>query len=284
MLRLKDPMASFRRSGCLRPATLWTITRADGVVLRFTDHDAPLSVDGQTFAPAAADASARQKRAGLDGQNREFRGAISSDQITFEDLAAGRYRGATVLEQTVDWLYPWQGEFERAEYDITSTTQSGEDWAAEVDGKSARLSRNIGAVYTRDCRAVLGDSKCAKNLTAFTYTGKTVTAIVRDRVEFDTDLSTSLASAWFAHGKVTWLTGANAGTVSDVQQSTSANGRLRLEIATPFAIAVGDTFTAVAGCDGNFTTCRSKYSNAVNFQGYPDQPGPNAVLKAPRPK
>jgi hypothetical protein len=127
-------MASFQRSGCLRPATLWTITRADGVVLRFTDHDAPLSVDGQTFAPAAADASARQKRAGLDGQNREFRGAISSDQITFEDLAAGRYRGATVLEQTVDWLYPWQGEFERAEYDITSTTQSGEDWAAEVDG------------------------------------------------------------------------------------------------------------------------------------------------------
>jgi len=265
----------------MRPCTLWTITRADAVVLRFTDHDAPLTVDGQVFEPAAAEISARQKRAGLDGQNREFKGGLDSEKITHDDLAAGRYRGAQVLEQVVDWMYPWAGEYERAEYEITETVQTGESWAAQIDGLSIRLSRNVGRVYSRDCDAVLGDARCAKDLTAFTYTPHAIATVLVDRLEFETDLSGSLANSWFASGKLTWLTGANAGIVSDVQDSRSASGNIRLEIATPFAVEVGDTFTIIAGCDGNFSTCGDKFSNRVNFRGFPHQPGVNKVLKAP---
>jgi len=277
-------MLSLVRSGCVRPCTLWTITRKDGVVLRFTDHDAPLVVGGQTFAPAAADVSALQKQGDLSGQNREFKGGLTSDLITHDDLAAGRYRGATVVEQIVDWMYPWAGEFGRAEYDVTETTHTGELWSAQIDGLSVRLSRNFGRVYTRDCDALLGDARCQKDLTAFTYTAKAIGSIVTDRLEFGTNLSTALADGWFASGKLTWLTGANAGLVCDVQDSVGATGRIKLELAAPFAVEVGDTFTIIAGCNGNFTTCGSKFSNTINFQGQPHQPGVNEVLKVPDPK
>lgn len=275
-------MLSLVRSGCMRPCTLWTITRTDGVVLRFTDHDTPIVIDDDgPFEPAAADVSARQKRAGLDGQNREFKGGLDSEKITHEDLASGRYRGATVLEQVIDWKYPWAGEYERAEYEITETSYSGETWSAQIDGLSIKLSRNVGRVYSRDCDARLGDVRCAKDLTAFTYASKAITTVLIDRLEFETDLSTSLANSWFASGKLTWLTGANAGLVCDVQDSRAAAGNIRLELAAPFVVEVGDTFTIVAGCDGNFSTCRDKFANTINHRGFPHQPGVNKVLKAP---
>ena len=34
-------------------------------------------------------------------------------------------------------------------------------------------------------------------------------------------------------------------------------------------VGLGDTFTIVAGCDGNATTCRNRFHNLVNFRGEP---------------
>ena len=47
----------------------------------------------------------------------------------------------------------------------------------------------------------------------------------------------------------------------------------------PNAIAGGDQFTIVAGCDRTHTTCRDKFSNILNFRGEPYIPGQDFVLK-----
>jgi uncharacterized phage protein (TIGR02218 family) len=38
-------------------------------------------------------------------------------------------------------------------------------------------------------------------------------------------------------------------------------------------MAVGDIFSVEAGCDKTFATCKAKFSNALNFRGFPHLPG-----------
>ena len=40
----------------------------------------------------------------------------------------------------------------------------------------------------------------------------------------------------------------------------------------------GDAFTVTAGCDKSFEMCRSRFSNAVNFRGFPHMPGTDRAL------
>ncbi|MBO9426973.1 phage BR0599 family protein [Labrenzia sp. R4_1] len=44
------------------------------------------------------------------------------------------------------------------------------------------------------------------------------------------------------------------------------------------AIQPGDAFTVRAGCPHTFSACQSKFSNGVNFRGFPHMPGNDFVL------
>jgi uncharacterized phage protein (TIGR02218 family) len=46
-----------------------------------------------------------------------------------------------------------------------------------------------------------------------------------------------------------------------------------LFIDTGAPIAIGDTYTIREGCDKNFSTCKNKFSNHLNFRGEPHIPG-----------
>ena len=45
------------------------------------------------------------------------------------------------------------------------------------------------------------------------------------------------------------------------------------------AISDGDSFIAQAGCDKRIATCGAKFANTVNFRGFPNIPGQDAVLR-----
>ncbi len=88
------------------------------------------------------------------------------------------------------------------------------------------------------------------------------------------------AQGYFTYGLVTWLTGANAGYQMDVRQFTPGTVTLALPMSYP--IAVGDTYTIVAGCDKTVATCKARYANLVNFRGEPFIPGTDAILRVQR--
>ena len=48
------------------------------------------------------------------------------------------------------------------------------------------------------------------------------------------------------------------------------------------AVAPGDTFQVVAGCDKSAGTCRGKFSNFLNFRGFPHIPGDDWVTAYPK--
>jgi uncharacterized phage protein (TIGR02218 family) len=62
------------------------------------------------------------------------------------------------------------------------------------------------------------------------------------------------------------------------RQRNIEGGRSHYALAGPaFTVAAGDQVLVTAGCDRQFSTCRSKFNNAVNFRGFPHMPGNDFV-------
>ena len=286
MLTIPNNLIGLVKQRRHRYATTWKITRADSTVFRFTSHDHKLTVGGEIFTPAGGfNATAQQKRDSLRGQDKDFQGVITSAAITTEDLREGRYRGATVEEQLVDWQYPWGGVIASAFYYVLETRFTGESWDAQLQGLTAQLERNVGAVHTRNCPYNLGDADCRKVLTSFTANGSAVT-VVTDRANFtatDGEYS-SQAADLYQFGEVQWLTGNNAGLVSEVRSNTAAAGTsitFELQLDTVLDIEVDDTFDVIQGCNKTRAVCISKFDNIDNYGGFPFMPGAARLLQTP---
>ncbi|KAA1015979.1 DUF2163 domain-containing protein [Paraburkholderia panacisoli] len=82
---------------------------------------------------------------------------------------------------------------------------------------------------------------------------------------------------YFAYGKVVFTSGQNAGFEMDVK--AFAPGHVTLAMAMPYPLAVGDTYTIVAGCDKLFGTCRDRWNNVIHFRGEPYIPGQDVILR-----
>jgi len=87
----------------------------------------------------------------------------------------------------------------------------------------------------------------------------------------------SYSIGYFAYGKVTFLTGANAGYSTEVK--SFAPGVVTVALPFPFPVAPGDTYTIYAGCDRLLSTCKTRFNNVVNFRGEPYVPGPDTILR-----
>src|SRR5262245_1658735 len=105
----------------------------------------------------------------------------------------------------------------------------------------------------------------------------TVTSF-NDRATFFDSLL-SFPNDWWSEGKLTWLTGLNAGTpIQFIKRSLQAGGELELRRPMYFAIQVGDTALIQAGCWKRRTEdCNGKFDNSDNFGGFPDLLGIDQV-------
>jgi hypothetical protein len=83
--------------------------------------------------------------------------------------------------------------------------------------------------------------------------------------------------SYFAYGIVTWLTGKNAGTSSEVR--TFSPGVVTLNLTPVFPIQAGDTYTIQAGCDRTSGTCKTRFNNLIHFRGEPYIPGQDTIIK-----
>ncbi len=134
----------------------WRVTRRDGVVLRFTDHDRRLTYEGQVFDPIGmGGASAERRNAGMAAGNTEVWGFIDENTITSADLLADRYAGAKVEHRIVDWRKPWL-EFRKSTKWVTQIQDDGERWTATLDGRTHQLQQPIGGRFGGSFRPVCG--------------------------------------------------------------------------------------------------------------------------------
>jgi uncharacterized phage protein (TIGR02218 family) len=265
--------------------TLWEIRRQDGTVHLFTDQNEPVVFRGRTYLPGGSFvASNRRGETGLKERSVGTRGAISSDQITTADLAAGRYRGARVREILLG-RYAFTQPIEEQEYILGEVRFDGEAWDTDFLSLATLLERNAGRLVTVSCPLKLGSEECGKDITADTLDDVAVVSVADNRRTFSANtshISASYANDYFGKGELVWLTGANAGVVCQVKSYTSAARTITLEEKVPFNIVNGDTFRIEPGDRKRYVTdCIAKFGNGINFGGDPWIPGTDKSLVSP---
>jgi uncharacterized phage protein (TIGR02218 family) len=283
MLDIPSELQAKLDSGVTTLARCWLITRNDGVVQGFTDHDEDIVVnDVICRAGSGLTASEATAQLGLAIGGTELSGAIHDDTLTEADLAAGRYDAAKVEIWLVDWSEPALKVKLNAGV-LGEVRREGTAFTAELRGLAYRFAEDCGRLYTKTCNADLGDARCTVDLTTPAMRGEGSIAEVTATSVFAADGLDSYTDDWFTAGRLAWTGGANAGLAVEVKSHRAEGGLVTLELwqAMPEPLAAGDTFTVAAGCDKHFDTCVAKFNNAVNFRGFPHIPGNDFVVRYP---
>lgn len=271
-------------TGATTLARCLAVTRADGVVLGFTDHDRDLSFDGVTFrADSGMTARAIQQGTGLSVDNSEAFGALRSDAIAEEDILAGRYDGADVRVWLVNWSDPAMRVLQ-FRGTLGEITRSGGAFTAELRGLTEALNQPVGFIYHARCSAVLGDARCRFDLATPGYSEERPVEVVQDGRVFRFASVVGYDDRWFEKGRLRVLSGAAAGLVGSIKNDRlrGAGGReVELWQSLGIAPAPGDLVRLEAGCDRRAETCRLKFDNFLNFRGFPHIPGEDWVMSYP---
>ena len=216
-------------SGATTLARCWKVTRADGVVLGFTDHDRDLTVeDTRYLASTGVTASALEAATGLSVDNAEATGALSAAGLTEGDILAGRYDGAEVEQFLVDWERPdlWKRIFRGTLGDIE---QEGGLFRAELRSLAEGLNRPVGRAFVRVCECTLGDAKCGFDLGAAGYAAEATVAGVTDNRRLRLTGAEGPLAGWFTGGSGRlglWRQcGAAGGCQTRRRRRTGAGGR-----------------------------------------------------------
>jgi uncharacterized phage protein (TIGR02218 family) len=111
-----------------------------------------------------------------------------------------------------------------------------------------------------------------------------------DRRTFVLAYSGSLATAgsptisYLDGGVCTFVDGLNADLKFEVKQFDPTTKTVILYLPAPFAInagSPGDTVKISFGCDKMRDTCKNYFDNVINFQGFADIPGNDAIFATP---
>ncbi len=177
MKSLSASLAAHLASGATTLCTCWRVTRGDGEVLGFTDHDRALAFDGVDHEPETGlDASAAVANAGLQVGGLEVTGAFSSERISESDLEAGLYDNARVETWLVNWADSDQRHLMRVG-SIGEVKREDQAFTAEIRSLAHALDQERGRIFRATCDADLGDQRCTVDLVSEDWTASaTVTA------------------------------------------------------------------------------------------------------------
>lgn len=260
----------------------WRVSRNDATVMGFTDHDRDLTFNGVTFrANTGLSASQLESGVGFAPGTGEAAGALSDESLTESDLLNGVYDGASVET----WLVDWTDVADRALLDVATIGEirRGEQaFSAELRSSAHLFDQQQGRAFQRNCSADIGDARCGLNVMAPGFHATGVIAAYSGGV-IDIDLSQSFDSGFFAGGVLTFTNSANEAARFTIKSHRQDDLRAAVTLwtAPAGAIVASDEVLMTAGCDKSPTTCRLKFSNIVNFRGFPHMPGNDRVIAYP---
>ena len=290
LVRYADFFAALKR-----PSTgvcnCWRVTRLDGVEYLFTDHDEEISVaaaggdptgsptpDLLTFSPITSfAATATKKSANYTVDNLSIIGTVDTDDVPVgfseEDILAELFADADIDIWLCCWTDLAAGLMPLKKGTLGTMTFRTTGFEAEMRGLSERLQRLVHRVFSLECDAVLGDTRCGVILTGSPgFTRAVTVGVVTDNRTFEVDLAE--AEGWAQYGLASFIGGLNAGLAREIIEHIAAGGspgtaRITLLVPMPFDVAAGDTLNIVAGCDKTAAMCLDKFNNIINHRGFP---------------
>lgn len=270
-------------TGATTVCRAWEVTRKDGQVMGFTDHDGDLTFDGMVFrANTGLTARALQQATGLSVDNSEAVGALTAASVTEDDLMAGRYDGALVRA----WLVNWADAAERMlqfSGSFGEIVRSGGAFRAELRGLSEGLNQPQGRSFQKTCSAVLGDRHCRFDLMRPGFGTQRTVELVGDGRIFRFASLDAFPDRWFERGRATMISGQGAGAIGLIKNDRIGFGGREIEVWQPLDLRIepGDVIRLDPGCDKREATCRAKFDNFLNFRGFPHIPGEDWLTSYP---
>ncbi|MEL7090644.1 MAG: DUF2163 domain-containing protein [Pseudomonadota bacterium] len=262
----------------------WAIVRRDGRVFGFTDHDRDLSFDGITFrADTGLSAAALAQSTGLSVDNTEALGALSDAAVREDEIEAGRFDGADVRAWLVNWndvAVRWL-QFRGS---IGEIRRSGGAFHAELRGLTEALNKPMGRVYQKASSAPVGSAEgCFDPTTPGFFHEGPPDRVIGAQI-FEWDNLGGFAPGWFQRGRLDVLDGPAQGLWGIIKWDRFLDGVRRVELWEPLRAEVIAThrIRMIAGSDRTFDTCRLKFGNVLDFDGFPDLPSDDWVMAYPK--
>jgi uncharacterized phage protein (TIGR02218 family) len=277
MRPIPPDLAAHLGGGVSTLARCWTLTRRDGVAMGFTDHDADLTFDGVThLARSGLEASETEAELGFSVASADVAGVLNAASLTEQDIARGLYDGAEVVVHLVNWADP-AVRIRLDTMQIGEIRRTDSSFVAEMRNAAHRFDEERGRLYTARCAADLGDSRCTKPISAAT----SAVSAVSGRSTVNLGGLGAHPSGWFDGGRLVFTSGANVGWEVEIRHHRSAGALAAVDLwlEAPRPISVGDTVVLTPGCDKSFATCRAKFANTANFQGFPHIPGNDFLVQ-----
>lgn len=277
MQSLSPDLSAHLKAPVTTLAMCWRIQRVDGVVLGFTQHDRPLTLDGLVYGPAPAfslSAIERTKTAAVD--NLDVSGVFSSAALRDDDLRLGRYDGAQLTIFRVNWADLSMGQQHLVTGTIGRVSRKDSGFVAELRGFKHLLQKQVAPVYSANCRAALGDQDCRVDLAHHQHR---LRLVAQTGVSHFTLASNSIADGALSFGVLRWLDGPLTGQESVILSHVGAQIELDERAAASFTFPLDVRVTA--GCDKRLATCRDTFQNALNYRGEPYVPGLDSLLNYP---
>lgn len=263
-------------------AFLLKVTRAapDSQIFAFTSSGEDVAIDGVTYRSAPGlDVSSIALEAGGAVDNLELTTLDDGTVFTRADVLGGLWRNAAFILSRYNWASPGDGVEPILTGILGDVRYLRNSLVVELRGLQQFLQQPIGSVSAENCRARLGDSLCTKALGPLTFAA-TVTSVASNQIFTATALTQ--AADYFGEGILTWTSGPNI-NLSQKVKTHATGGVLTLSLAMFQDVAVGHTFSIIAGCRKRMAEdCIAKFANVLNFQGEPHLPGTDAVTKPPK--
>lgn len=272
-------------SGTTTMCHCWKITRRDGLVMGFTDHDSDLTFGSPLVlyeALAGFGASSIASSTGFNVDNVDVVGALISNKITEQDIIAGLYDNATITVYRVDWDNT-ASRIVLIAGSIGEVNRGKQYFKGELRSLMHYLNQPSGRLYRKWCDANFGDARCGFDATSLSKNATVSTVLSRRMFKSTTTALSSVSNRvnYFTAGTLTWTSGSNIGRFIEVKFHTITSGEHYFDLweAMPYDIQVGDTFTVKPGCDKSIETCKSRFDNVVNFRGFPRMPGNDIISR-----
>jgi len=255
-------------------ALCWRLERMDGAGIALTSHDRSLLSEGILFdaAPGMMPASIARSL-GMEPSSSEVAGALSSSALDESDLEVGRWDGASVQLNVIDWDDPGAEAMTLLAGEIGSVTSDGDSFTADLSGAAAKLERPVCPATSAECRAHFGDKQCRVDLA-----GRTLVATVVSSTAGAITLDQSVDDR-FVLGRLRYMSGVNCGLSTIILSAGGTEVQVRDLPRAP--VQPGCRVELREGCDKRFETCVSRFQNAVNFRGEPHLPGNDLLTRYP---
>jgi uncharacterized phage protein (TIGR02218 family) len=251
-----------------QPVDLYTIVTPT-TTYYLTSYSQNISYGGNTYTAAAI--SRDNVTINPHGQGRELTMYVSLDHALSQDLLVGGIPQSSVSIQVDTYMV-------RA--NATRTQHLGYITSIASDGVQVKLLAphkldvKIGGVKLpvlqsqRLCQHGLYDTGCTINPASFNV-ATTVSSISVDGLTITIGTIGGNPDNWAQYGKIVrFADGEPRAVMSHVGTA--------IVVDVPFrTLNNGDSITLYAGCDHMVTTCKTKFSNVINYGGHPLLPTVN---------